>query len=73
MLRRLFYRPLYILFTEDRWAFCDDKPRLRHNIKVLMTVMQLRKYDQKFQPGIYEVRMQRYGYRPALVFLPLSK
>lgn len=73
MLRRLFYRPLYILFTEDHWAFCDAKPRLRHDIKILMTALQLRRYDQKFHPGIYEVKMQKVGYRPALVFLPLSK
>ena len=73
MLRRLLYRPLYILFTEDNWAFCGEHPRFRHNIKILMTVTQLKKYDQQFHPGVYEVRMQWTAYRPALVFLPLRK
>lgn len=73
MLRRLFYRPLYILFTEDQWLFCDDKPRLRHHIKTLMAVTQLRKYDQEFHPGFYEVKLQKVGLRPMLVFLPLRK
>jgi hypothetical protein len=73
MLRRLFYRPLYILFTEDSWLFCDDKPRLRHHIKILMTVTQLKKYDQEFRPGFYEVKMQLIERQPTLVFLPLRK
>jgi len=73
MLRRLFYRPLYILFTETHWLFCDDRPRLRHDIKVLMAARQLGRYDSKFHPGLYEVRWKLVGRRPMLVFLPIRK
>ena len=73
MLRRLFYRPLYILLEEDSWMFCDDKPRLRHHIKILLAVMHLKKFDPQDPPGLYEVKLQMVERRPMLVFLPLRK
>lgn len=71
MLRRMLRHPLYIYFTEDHWAFTDVKPRLRHHIKILMAATQLKRHDEKFHPGYYEVKLQMVQKRPMLVFLPV--
>lgn len=70
---RLFRKPLYVYFTEDQYMFCDDRPRFRHSIKIMMFVAQLKKVGHKFNPGLYEVKFMLINRRPMLVFVPLRK
>lgn len=72
MLRRLIHRPLYVRFTEKTWTFISSTFRLRHAIKILMARAQLRKFDDQFHPGYYEVAWKFVDKRPMLVFIPLG-